>query len=90
MLDVGKPALARSSPASPATGTAGPATVRPAYDFATSQLVATPVYHRDALAPGVPLPGPAIITEGTSTSVVSSDQEFDVDSGGLLRIRRTR
>jgi N-methylhydantoinase A len=90
VLDVGKPALAQFSPADSTTGTAGPATVRPAYDFATSQLVATPVYHRDSLAPGARLPGPAIITEGTSTTVVASGQEFEVDSGGLLRIRRTR
>ena len=47
VLDVGKPALAQFSPASPGTGTAGPATVRPAYDFATSLL-----RHDSRLPPG--------------------------------------
>lgn len=90
VLEVGKPALTRLSQADGTTGPVVPVTVRPAYDFATSQMVSTPVYQRDMLAPGPPQPGPAIITEGTSTTVVASDQEFDVDSSGLLRIRRTR
>jgi N-methylhydantoinase A len=87
VLEVGKPSLPQLGPP---VAAAGPVTVRPSYDFANSQLVATPVYRRPALAPGSPLPGPAIITEGTSTTVVASDQQFEVDGGGLLRIRRTR
>lgn len=90
VLEVGKPALTRLSLTDDAVGPPAPAIVRPAYDFATSQLVSTPVYQRDTLTPGAPLPGPAIITEGTSTTVVSSDQNFEVDSSGLLRIRRSR
>lgn len=90
VLEVGKPALTRLGPPGTVASPAAPVTVRPAYDFATSQLVPTPVYQRDTLTPGPLLPGPAIITEGTSTTVVASDQEFDVDSSGLLRIRRTR
>ena len=38
-----------------------------------------PVYRRADLRPGGGSAGPAIVTEGTSTTVVQSDQEFEVD-----------
>ena len=60
-----------------------------AYDFAVGAAVPTPVYRRGQFVPGLPLPGPAIVTEGTATTVVPSDQQFELGHDGLLRIRRT-
>jgi N-methylhydantoinase A len=45
------------------------------------------VYERQRLAPGDALAGPAIVDEGTSTTVVHSDQSLTVDEYGHLRIR---
>jgi len=50
-----------------------PGEVRPLY-FGTGRAVQTPVYRRDALAPGVRIKGPAVIGEKTSTIVVYPKQ----------------
>jgi N-methylhydantoinase A len=90
---IGKPALEDVQPpvadSSPAPGQQA-VNARPVYDFATSQSVQTPVYRRDDLTLGSQLRGPAVITEGTSTTVVPSDQLAEIDDAGLLRIQRVR
>jgi N-methylhydantoinase A len=91
VVEVGKPSLPQLRPPEPGRDLASdpaPVAIRQVYDFATSQLTPTPVYHRDELEAGAPLPGPAVITEGTSTTVVASNQQFEVDGSGLLRIWR--
>jgi N-methylhydantoinase A len=45
------------------------------------------VYARAALSPGHRIEGPAIIDEGTSTTIIHSDQQLMVDSYGNLVIR---
>jgi N-methylhydantoinase A len=44
------------------------------------------VYDRARLAPGDTLAGPALIDEGTSTTVVHSGQRVDVDPYGHLLV----
>jgi N-methylhydantoinase A len=90
LVSVEKPALTEvGAPPGGGTGSAPvPASVRPAYDFATAATVPTPVYRRAELVPGLALPGPAIVTEGTATTVVPSDQQVELGPDGLLRIRR--
>jgi N-methylhydantoinase A len=86
LAPVEKPALTPSAPPGPANP--APASVRPAYDFATAAMVPTPVYRRADLVPGLAVPGPAIVTEGTATTVVPSDQHIELSHDGLLRITR--
>ncbi len=43
-----------------------------------------PVYDRTSLGPGTRLPGPAIVQEWTSTTLVGSDQQLEVDTYGNL------
>jgi N-methylhydantoinase A len=81
------PAAAPDGPGSAQAGPA-PASVRPAYDFASGAVVPTPVYRRGDLVPGTALAGPVIVTEGTATTVVPGDQQLELDSRGLLRIWR--
>jgi N-methylhydantoinase A len=84
---IAKPGLPPA--AAPAVGPdPAPASVRPAYDFASGAVVPTPVYRRGDLVPGVTLAGPVIVTEGTATTVVPGDQQLELDSRGLLRIWR--
>jgi N-methylhydantoinase A len=55
-----------------------PGEVRPLY-FGTGRAVPTPVYRRDALAPGVRIAGPAVIEEKTSTTVIYPKQIAQID-----------
>jgi N-methylhydantoinase A len=60
---------------------------RDAYCFDRRARVEFAVYERQRLAPGDCVPGPAIVDEGTSTTVVHSDQSLTVDEYGHLLIR---
>ena len=48
----------------------------------------TPVFHRDRLPPGAPLPGPALIEEEGSTTVVPTGWKAELDPVGCLVFRR--
>ena len=48
-----------------------------------------PVYRRAGLAPGFRIPGPAIVEEYTSTTVVYPSFELSVDARGNLRLQST-
>jgi N-methylhydantoinase A len=57
---------------------------RPAYFPETGGYVATPVYDRSRLAPGVSLDGPAIVQEPQSTLVLSPGMSATVDKDGCI------
>lgn len=57
---------------------------RPAYDFGTCGVRRFAVYDRDRLEPGDSIVGPAIIDEGTSTTVVHSGQQVEVEAHRYL------
>ncbi|WP_055479939.1 hydantoinase/oxoprolinase family protein [Sphaerimonospora mesophila] len=73
------------------TGDADPAQARSgerlAYDFATGEMTTFAVYRRDLLEAGDVVPGPALVEEGTSVTVVHGDQACTVDEYGHLLIR---
>jgi N-methylhydantoinase A len=62
---------------------------RDAFCFAHRRLVRFDLYRRDRFQPGDQVPGPAIVDEGTSTTVVHSDQTLSVDPYGHLIIHST-
>ncbi|MQA03324.1 MAG: hydantoinase/oxoprolinase family protein [Streptosporangiales bacterium] len=59
---------------------------RQAYDFGTRALVPFAVYDRSRLEPGDAFAGPALVDEGTSTTVVHSGQRVTVDEHGYLLV----
>ncbi|WP_440709912.1 hydantoinase/oxoprolinase family protein [Herbiconiux sp. YIM B11900] len=59
---------------------------REAYDFGTRSAAEFAVYDRSRLAPGDRFDGPALVDEGTSTTVVHSGQHVEVDEHGYLLI----
>ncbi|MEV7012591.1 hydantoinase/oxoprolinase family protein [Streptosporangium sp. NPDC051022] len=67
-------------------GTPEPVGARPAFDVATGRTVTFPVYDRSALAPGHEVSGPAIVEEGTSTTVIFGDQRLTVDAYAQLLV----
>jgi len=85
MMD--KPMLPKL-PGEPDAGEAAPVE-RLAYCFALRRTALFRVFHRDSLWAGQTIPGPAIIDEGTCTTVFYSDQVATVDGSGHLIIRST-
>jgi N-methylhydantoinase A len=67
--------------------TLSPVRTREAYCFAQRGYRSFEVYERHTLCAGDRLEGPAIIDEGTCTTVVHSDQTTQVDEYGNLLIR---
>ena len=61
--------------------------VRNAYCFADRAMKPFAVHDRALLGPGHRIAGPAIVDEGTSTTVIHSDQTLTVDPHGHLIIR---
>ena len=59
---------------------------REAFCFDRRARVEFAVYERSRLAPGDRVAGPAIVDEGTSTTIVHSDQSLTVDAYGHLLI----
>jgi N-methylhydantoinase A len=59
---------------------------RRAWCFARESEAAFAVYDRDRLRAGHAFGGPAIVDEGTSTTVVMSDQSVRVDDHGQLLV----
>jgi N-methylhydantoinase A len=78
-----KPVLSRvKAAAAPAV----PINSRAAYCFARRSFTTFHVYKRSALESGHQIAGPAIIDEGTSTTLLHSDQQLSVDQYGNLLI----
>jgi N-methylhydantoinase A len=61
---------------------------RTAWCFARGEAIDFAIYDRRALRAGHAVSGPAIVDEGTSTTIVMSDQSVRVDQFGQLRIAR--
>jgi N-methylhydantoinase A len=82
-----KPELKRLEPAA---GPVGGARVRTgqAYCFAKRAMTEFQIFNRHKLGPGHIVQGPAIVEEGTSTTVIHSDQRLEVDVYGHMIIRR--
>jgi len=59
---------------------------RSAYDFGIRGMAEFAVYDRSRLEPGDTFPGPALIDEGTSTTVVHSGQHVEVEEHGYLLV----
>ncbi|WP_036554584.1 hydantoinase/oxoprolinase family protein [Nocardiopsis sp. CNT312] len=78
-----KPALTAEEPA---TGPARPHGGRKAFDISTGAMAEFAVHRRERLAPGHRVQGPAIVEEGTATTVLFGDQVLTVDPYGHLLV----
>lgn len=59
---------------------------RPVYFASAAGFIETPVYNRFGLAPGFAAPGPAIIEEYGSTTVILPEDRFEIGALGEIRI----
>ncbi len=85
-----KTVVAEPNPATAATPQPAPTPrrVRELFDSATEKTVEAPVYARADLKPGATVPGPALIVEDQTTTVVSSAFEVGVNSLGYIVLTR--
>jgi N-methylhydantoinase A len=83
-----KPPLRKIAAARPGSTPRQSAT-REAYCFAKRSYQRFGIYQRAELSAGDRIEGPAIVDEGTSTTVIHSDQQLSVDAFGNLLIRRS-
>jgi N-methylhydantoinase A len=65
-----------------------PVGTRSVFDPSQAKAIETPIYHRADLAPGVKIPGPALIVEDQTTTVVSPSFEIGVNDLGYLVLSR--
>lgn len=81
-----KPTMVKTD--TPATPPAmpDPTATRPAYCFARREMVDFAVYEREALPAFAAFHGPALVDEGTSVTVIHSDQAVEVNAYGHLVI----
>ena len=70
------------------SGTSHRAGSRPAFDFATREMVEFAEYRRADLVPDDHLSGPALVRDPTSVTVIHSDQRFHLDRFGNIVITR--
>ncbi len=66
-----------------------PVARRAVFDPGQAKELDTPIYRRADLKPGVTIPGPALIVEDQTTTVVSPSFEAGVNSLGYLVLERT-
>lgn len=76
----------RTSPAGDGDPARALVKTRRAFDFGARAEVDFAVYDRSKLEPGDTFPGPALVDEGTSTTVVHSGQRVTVEDHGYLLI----
>lgn len=79
-----RPELARLRRMQP--GNRRPPGKRPVYFASAGGFIETPVYDRFALDPGFAAPGPAIIEEYGSTTVILPEDGFEIGTLGEIRI----
>jgi N-methylhydantoinase A len=77
----------RELPKVPAGETARPVGYRPVYLESADRATDCAVYQRDALAPGSQFPGPCIIQEYASTTVLFSGDRAEVAATGELIVQ---
>jgi N-methylhydantoinase A len=75
-------------PAAPKSYTPQPARSRPVFDSETGEFVGVPVHERGALRPGASIPGPAIIVEDETSTVVSRLFDAHIDAFGYIELTR--
>ncbi len=61
---------------------------RELFDADRTDFVTAPVYQRDDLAPGLTLPGPALILEAQTTTVVTDHFTAQINGAGHIELRR--
>ncbi|MBV8776346.1 MAG: hydantoinase/oxoprolinase family protein [Alphaproteobacteria bacterium] len=75
-------------PALPAAFAAAPSRRRAVFDPETAEFVDVAIYERTALQPGATIPGPAVVVEDETSTVVGRNFDARVDARGYIELTR--
>jgi N-methylhydantoinase A len=88
LLAAPPPAVTGPPPPLPARYTPEPARRRPVFDPETAEFANAAIYERRDLRPGAQIPGPAIIVEDETSTVVTRTFNATVDEFGYIELTR--
>jgi N-methylhydantoinase A len=90
VLLLSAPAPAETATALPAAKpyTAQPARHRPVFDPETGEFINVAIHERRELRPGAVIPGPAVIVEDETSTVVSRQFDARIDAFGYIELTR--
>jgi len=88
LLSAPAPVEPGAAPAQPPPLHPPPARRRPVFDSESGEFIEVAIYERKALAPGAVMPGPAVIVEDETSTVVSSLFEARIDAFGYIELTR--
>jgi len=89
VLVAGPPPVAAEMPPAVPPAFAAPETRRrPVFDPETAEFVEVAIYERPTLSPGARLPGPAVIVEDETSTVVGRNFDARIDAFGYIEMVR--
>jgi N-methylhydantoinase A len=90
VLLLSAPVPSETAPAAPGAEPYSPksASPRPVFDPETGEFIEVAIYERRNLKPGAFIPGPAVITEGETSTVVSRIFDARIDTFGYIELAR--
>jgi N-methylhydantoinase A len=88
LLSAPSPSESAAAPAAPEPHTPQAARHRPVFDPETGEFIAVAIHERHNLLPGAFLPGPAVIVEDETSTVVSRLFDARIDAFGYIELLR--
>ncbi len=88
LLSAPPPAEAPAAPPTPLPYTPEPARRRPVFDPETGEFMEVAIYDREELKPGAQIPGPAVIVEDETSTVVTRLFTATIDPFGYITLDR--
>jgi N-methylhydantoinase A len=88
LLSAPAPAADAAPPPEPPPSYPSPARYRAVFDADTAEFIDVAIYERTALAPGAVIPGPAIIVEDETSTVVGRAFAARIDRFGYIELQR--
>ena len=90
LLSAPRPAEAETDLPTPEPHTAQPARTRPVFDPETGEFIEVAIHERGYLRPGARIPGPAVIVEDETSTVVSRLFDGRVNAFGYIELTRRK
>jgi N-methylhydantoinase A len=86
LLSAPAPAALAAPPPARQTYTPVPARTRPVFDTESGEFVSVPIHERGTLKPGARIPGPAVIVEDETSTVVTRLFTAQIDGFGYIEL----
>jgi N-methylhydantoinase A len=88
LLSAPAPTKATDPPPTPKLHTPQPERSRPVFDPETGEFIGVAIHERSTLLPGAVIPGPAVIVEDETSTVVSRSFDARIDAFGYIELVR--